>query len=426
MKRKYIFYIFFIVLIQNLQPCIELQSQLTLATQGNVDQSLLLQITHDQLIEFDAKYCRRYELLHEQVRLQAEVKKKLQTKGIDGSVQPLLSIIIPAYNRDRTIEEAVNSIYKQNLSFSFEVIIVDDASTDQTYEKVCALEKKYSNMHVYRNERNRRAPFTRNNAILRARGELIFNLDSDDVLSENSLEKLVELVLNNKLETAYFGDIHFFKNFNKFQLFMVRPQSCPITGFDIHQGIECDYIPMACTCKVFTRKSWERIGGYLDDYGHDSWSFSFMQLATGVKFYALPDTFYFHRLWTNQSNMFCTDQKHKRNDKSPLRVVRESPEVFTQETNDFLKKYNYPDGKFFPYIQKKRLHLRPGKALESLFEAYRYEENDCVGIACKAYEQAIQLGCDHKTTRLRFIKQLIVAHEYERALVEVKFLMGDR
>ncbi|HJM68771.1 MAG TPA: hypothetical protein QGF02_02375, partial [Candidatus Babeliales bacterium] len=109
MKRKYIFYIFFIVLIQNLQPCIELQSQLTLATQGNVDQSLLLQITHDQLIEFDAKYCRRYELLHEQVRLQAEVKKKLQTKGIDGSVQPLLSIIIPAYNRDRTIEEAVNS-----------------------------------------------------------------------------------------------------------------------------------------------------------------------------------------------------------------------------------------------------------------------------------------------------------------------------
>lgn len=108
----------------------------------------------------------------------------------------LFSIIIPTYNREKTIERAIDSCLTQTYE-NFEVIIVDDCSTDNTIELV----KNYSDERVrlIQNEVNSERCITRNNGIKVANGKYIIFLDSDDYFLPIHLEtfkKEIESVKN--------------------------------------------------------------------------------------------------------------------------------------------------------------------------------------------------------------------------------------
>ena len=102
---------------------------------------------------------------------------------------PYFSIIIPMYNVERYIKICVDSILNQTFQ-DFEVIIVDDCSTDNSYE-IC--QKLYGNnekVHLFRQETNQGAGPTRNLALKNARGEYVWFIDGDDAILPNALEKL--------------------------------------------------------------------------------------------------------------------------------------------------------------------------------------------------------------------------------------------
>jgi glycosyltransferase involved in cell wall biosynthesis len=99
----------------------------------------------------------------------------------------LFSIIIPAYNASKHIENAINSVVKQPF-FDYEIIIVNDGSKDNTLEIVNKLASKYMNIRVIA-QSNSGASIARNNGIRHAKGDYIFFMDADDVIVENSLKK---------------------------------------------------------------------------------------------------------------------------------------------------------------------------------------------------------------------------------------------
>ena len=96
-----------------------------------------------------------------------------------------ISVIIPTYNRATTLERAILSVLDQTFS-AREVIVVDDASTDNTSD---ILEKYSDRIKIIINESNRGVSFARNAGIQVARGDWIAFLDSDDIWLPEKLER---------------------------------------------------------------------------------------------------------------------------------------------------------------------------------------------------------------------------------------------
>lgn len=106
----------------------------------------------------------------------------------------LISIITPTYNSSRFIEETIKSVLKQSYS-NWEMIIVDDNSTDDTFEIVS---KYLSNkIKYFKLGANSGAAITRNYAIKIASGNYLAFLDSDDLWDEFKLEKQLDFMIKN-------------------------------------------------------------------------------------------------------------------------------------------------------------------------------------------------------------------------------------
>ena len=102
---------------------------------------------------------------------------------------PTVSVIIPTYNVENYIDECIQSILNQTFK-DFEIIICDDCSTDGTLtriEKYC----DYSNIRVFKNEKNLGQALTRNKCIENSKGNFILIQDADDISVPNRIEILL-------------------------------------------------------------------------------------------------------------------------------------------------------------------------------------------------------------------------------------------
>ena len=117
------------------------------------------------------------------------------------ALQPKISICIPTYNRKEYLGQALESALAQRYE-NFEVVVVDDGSTDGTQEMMQSIHD--ARIRYIRNATNRGRPYTRNKCIEEARGEYILWLDDDDTLADDILEQYL-LVLNRyqKIEVIY-------------------------------------------------------------------------------------------------------------------------------------------------------------------------------------------------------------------------------
>lgn len=111
-------------------------------------------------------------------------------------MKDLISVLMPTYNVADYVEEAVNSILNQTYD-NFELIIVDDASTDGTFDILSKLQAKDSRIKLYRNEVNSKICKTLNRALLYAKGDFIARMDGDDISTNNRLEILYNFLLSH-------------------------------------------------------------------------------------------------------------------------------------------------------------------------------------------------------------------------------------
>ena len=104
-------------------------------------------------------------------------------------MEPVISVVIPMYNADRFVREAIESVLNQTFS-DIEVLVVDDCSTDRSVEIVEGMAADDQRIRLLRHEKNAGPAIARNTAFDVARGKYMACLDADDIFIPNALETL--------------------------------------------------------------------------------------------------------------------------------------------------------------------------------------------------------------------------------------------
>lgn len=106
-----------------------------------------------------------------------------------------LSIIMPVYNSEKYLEKAILSALK-NLTIKYELIIINDCSTDNSLKIINKIIKNNKNIILINNEKNIGAGLSRNKGLEIAKGKYIGFIDSDDYVQENYYLNMLESAKN--------------------------------------------------------------------------------------------------------------------------------------------------------------------------------------------------------------------------------------
>lgn len=121
-----------------------------------------------------------------------------------------ISIIMPVYNTEDYISEAIESLLIQGLR-NFEIIIVNDGSTDASQKIIDDYESRYPFIRAY-HQKNQGQGKARNYGISKAKGDYVYFMDSDDILLTNSLAKAFYNIQEKNLDAYFFDGEAFFED----------------------------------------------------------------------------------------------------------------------------------------------------------------------------------------------------------------------
>ena len=119
-------------------------------------------------------------------------------------VKELVSVVMPSYGCGEFVEETIRSVQAQTYQ-NWEIIFMDDCSTDDTIKRVSELREKDERIKLFQNKYNSGAAVSRNNALREAKGRWIAFLDSDDIWEPTKLEKQVKFMEENGFAFSYTG-----------------------------------------------------------------------------------------------------------------------------------------------------------------------------------------------------------------------------
>jgi len=128
---------------------------------------------------------------------------------------PLISIVTACYNSINYISHTIESVLTQTYE-NWEMIIVDDHSSDGSYEAVIEYTKKDKRIKLYRMEHNSGAAMCRNKAIEISRGEYLAFVDSDDIWLPEKLEKQLKFMRENECDFCFTEYEHVDEKGNEF------------------------------------------------------------------------------------------------------------------------------------------------------------------------------------------------------------------
>jgi len=185
-------------------------------------------------------------------------------------MEPLVSVIVPTYNRGEIVCRAIDNLFQQTYR-NFEVIIVDDGSTDDTQSRL----QQYADRIRVITQENRGPAVARNRGARVARGEIIAFQDSDDLWDPTKLARQVALLemdrsipccLCNVLLKVIDG-----KEFTSFDLSLVHPEHEEGVWLNVSEVLASRFL-MFNQAVAIRREAFERLGGfdeklkYLEDY----------------------------------------------------------------------------------------------------------------------------------------------------------------
>ena len=147
-----------------------------------------------------------------------------------------VSVIIPVYNGKKFLENCLNILKNQDFKYKFEIILVNDASTDgfENYSKNI----KIDNLKIYNFEKNRGQSAARNFGVKKSSGKYIFFMDVDDSISKNSLSSLYEFTLEDDYDYI-FSDFQRIEDFQNQRVDKYNYDlDCVFSRNDIVKGME--------------------------------------------------------------------------------------------------------------------------------------------------------------------------------------------
>lgn len=179
---------------------------------------------------------------------------------------PKVSVVIPYHNYGQYIQDAFDSVLKQQTTFDFEVLVVDDGSDHENYEKLnavmtsdLAIEIDTCDVRVIHQD-NAGVAAARNRGIQEAKGEYIVCLDADDRLgSLQYLQTLADEMDKDRGLGIVFTGLQPINDKGE----LGQPSPWP-NGFDFEA--QCSGRNQVPTCCMFRREAWRRAGGYKPQY----------------------------------------------------------------------------------------------------------------------------------------------------------------
>lgn len=171
---------------------------------------------------------------------------------------PLVSVVLPCWNKEKYVAAAIESVCRQTFT-DWELLIVDDASTDASRTIIEQVIDGKSQARLLVHEENKGVAHARNYAISEAKGEYICCLDADDAIHQTYLANVVPaLEADRRLAIAYTG----LRVMNEEGELRSKKHGFP-QQYDPKRGLRGNQIP---TCCVFRREWWERVGGQRQRY----------------------------------------------------------------------------------------------------------------------------------------------------------------
>jgi len=251
-----------------------------------------------------------------------------------------LTIIIPCYNCEETLAEAVNSLYEQNIDSPFEVIMVDDSSNDMTKEVMQKLSEKYSEIKLFYHKENKGGGATRNTAVENSTGDIIFCLDSDDLLPPNTLPKMYKYLLEKNCDGVTFHKSIKFNGTNKNDINHIDVSTYVDKKIPLNALLskKIKFQPLDVNF-MYTRNAFNRIKGYPTVHGFDTQGFCWRFLCSGLNAYTCPDTAYLHRVNFKKS-YYLRDYCDGKINYNWRNILIENYYIFNEVALDFIKNFD--------------------------------------------------------------------------------------
>jgi glycosyltransferase involved in cell wall biosynthesis len=209
---------------------------------------------------------------------------------------PKISVITPCFNHGKFIQEMVESVLNQTFQ-DFEVIIVNDGSTDDTAEILRNItSEKVKIIHI----ENHGPAYARNLAIENARAPIIMNLDADDKIAPDLLEKAYEIFLSNENTGIVHCDA---------ERFGAKSGKLDTGEYTLEAMLFDNRI---ISQAFFKREDWKIVGGYSDEliYGLEDWDFWLLIIELGRSVFKIPENLVYYRTYENPED--CRSGRRKK------------------------------------------------------------------------------------------------------------------
>lgn len=188
---------------------------------------------------------------------------------------PLISVLIPAYNAEKYIAEAVESIINQTYK-NLEILIINDCSTDNTEKIIRKYMKRDSRIVLINNTKNLRISKTLNKGLKKAKGKYIVRMDSDDWSYPTRIEKQKELMEKNPNIVLSSGNMEICDN----EMTVKNKSNLPTSDRDIRKVL-LQYNPMVHPAMIYKRETALSIGGYDEEIKSEDYMFTIDMSSKG-------------------------------------------------------------------------------------------------------------------------------------------------
>ena len=216
-----------------------------------------------------------------------------------------ISVIIPVYNVERYLRDCLDSVLRQNIA-DMEVICIDDCSPDGSGALLEEYAARDGRIRVLRHSVNEGVGRSRNEGLAAARGEYVYFLDSDDMITEGALEKMLRTAEDRRLDCLLFDFTEIYETEalrKKYSAhwpseMIAEPEEAVLPGPELlawYFGL--DHWACFIQCQFWRREHLIRTGAaFPEDLLHEDEWFSFYALFTARRAGRLNETLFIHRL----------------------------------------------------------------------------------------------------------------------------------
>lgn len=199
----------------------------------------------------------------------------------------LFSVIMPAYQCERWIQEAISSVQQQTEQ-AWELIIIEDCSTDHTWDIVQRAAVEDKRIKIYRNSQNQGVAKSRNRGMRLARGKYIAFLDGDDRWLPNKLAAQYRLLSEEKCEICYTSYEYIDENGNR-----IGKRYCVPQQFSKEEFLKENFI--GCSTAAFSKEF--AVAIFLrEEYQHEDYVFWLELMEKGALFCGITDVLAEYRI----------------------------------------------------------------------------------------------------------------------------------